>query len=321
MTLRSYARWRTLVVPLTVLALFAAACGEPGGDGDPDATDDGDQAAQDGGTITVASFNFPESVVLGEIYAQALEDAGFDVETRLDLGTRELLLPELEGGDIDLLPEYLGSALSAGFGGEPTADAEETRELLQAEYDAIGVTVLEPAPGENTNAFVVADEFAQENGLETLADLAEVEETITFAGPPECEERETCYLGLVETYGLEDIEFEVIQEGAVRVDSLAAGQIDMALLFSTQPVIEERDFVVLEDTEGVVPAENVAKVVRDEVLEQHGDELTELLNAISELITTEELLEMNRRIEVETDRPGDVARDWLEENGLIGNDA
>lgn len=319
---------RRAVAAVAVLGLAVTACGgdddtpDPGGtdgtDGTaaPTAPDDGG-IPTDGPTITVGSFNFAESQILGNIYAIALEDAGYPVETRLDLGSREVILPELESGNIDLLPEYVGSALQVGFGVEPSGDLEESVTSLQSEFEALGVTVLEPAPGEDKNAFVVTQEFADANEVTSVADLAGVEGGITFGGPPECEQRTTCLLALTDVYGLENVTFEAIQEGSVRVASLKQGSIDVALLFSTQPVIAAENFVALEEPEGAIPVENIVPVVSAEIVEAYGDAFVELLDSISQQITTEVLIELNGRVELEAEDADAVARTWLEENGFL----
>ncbi|MBW3667554.1 MAG: ABC transporter substrate-binding protein [Actinobacteria bacterium] len=292
---------------LAALALIVAACGDGSGEG---------ADIPEGPTINVASFNFPESVILAEIYAQAMEDRGFPVERNLNLGSRELIFPEIEGGDIDFIPEYLGSAITVGFGETAPNDTEEATLILAELFGEMGVTVLEPAPGQDKNVFVVTGDFADENGVSTVQDLSGLGD-VTLGGPPECEERETCYAGLVETYGLDNLQFEAIQEGAARVAALEAGDIQVALLFSTQPVITERGFVALEGTEEIIAPENIIPVVNQEVIDAYGDVFRQLINSISAEITTDVLLDLNGRVELEAQNPDDVARDWLVENGFI----
>lgn len=289
------------------LALIVAACGDGSGE---------DVDVPEGPTINVASFNFPESVILAEIYAQALEDRGYPVERNLNLGSRELIFPEIESGAIGFIPEYLGSAIAVGFGEAAPTDTDEATLILAGLFGEMGVGVLEPAPGEDKNVFVVTGEFAEQNGVSTVSDLSGVGE-VTLGGPPECEERETCYAGLVATYGLENLLFEAIQEGSARVAALEAGDIQVALLFSTQPVIVERGFVALEGTEEIIAPENIIPVVSDEVLDAYGDDFRDLINSISAEITTDVLLDLNGRVELEAQNPEDAARDWLVESGFI----
>ncbi|MBW3665713.1 MAG: ABC transporter substrate-binding protein [Actinobacteria bacterium] len=322
--MRTHFRSGVLGAIILAVALIAAACGGSGEDTttQPTGTDqtaDGTSDQQDGPTITVASFNFPESVILAEIYGQALEHDGYPVEKRLDLGSRELILPELQSGAIDFLPEYVGSALGVGFGGEPTSDVDQTLQDLQDAYESEGyeVTVLEPSPGEDKNVFVVTEDFANEHDLTSISDLADVDGTISFGGPPECENRDTCLQGLQDTYGLDNIEFQPIQEGSARIASLESGDIDLSLLFSTQPVIDERGFVVLEDDQAMIPAENIVPVVSNEVIDAYGDDLTSLVNEITALIETQTLLDLNGQVELEAEDPSAVAEQWLTDNGFL----
>lgn len=330
--MRAFLRRRVFGAALLSLMLVLTACGgDESGEDAGDTSTPGDTtettmtdttAAEDTGgegeepTITVASFNFPESVILAEIYAQALEAEGYPVEKNLNLGSRELIFPEIQSGAIDLVPEYLGSAISVGFGEEAPTDPDEALSNLTDLFAGNGVTVLEPAPGQDKNVFVVTGEFAEENDVSTVEDLAGLGD-LTLGGPPECEERETCYAGLVDTYGLDNLSFESIQEGAARIAALDSGEIDVTLLFSTQPVINERGYVALEGTDEIIAPENIVPVVSDEVVEAYGDDLTSLINSISEDITTEVLLDLNGRVELEAQNPEDVATDWLTENGFL----
>jgi len=336
--MRTLLRRRVFGATLLALMLAVAACGGGSGEDATTTTAAGGDATTTSGavttttgagaastttggageepTITVASFNFPESVILAEIYAQALEANGYSIERNLNLGSRELIFPEIESGAIGFLPEYLGSAIAVGFGEQAPTDQAEAVQTLTDLFDGVGVTVLEPAPGQDKNVFVVTADFAAENDVSTVSDLAGLGE-LTLGGPPECEERETCYAGLVETYGLDNLAFEAIQEGAARVAALDAGGIDLALLFSTQPVITQMGFVALEGTEEIIAPENVIPVVSDEVAEAYGEDLAALVNSISELITTDVLLDLNGRVELEAQNPDDVATDWLNENSLL----
>lgn len=296
-----------LMAGVALVALVAAAC----------ATEEPPNDEPSGPTITVASFNFSESVLLAEIYAQALEDQDYPVDKRLDLGSREVIFPAIESGELDLLPEYVGSALSVGFESETTpTDADEARAELQTSFSELGVTVLQYAPGQNTNVFVVTSEFAESNELTSIGDLSEVDEVVLGA-PPECEERDTCLIGLRETYGLENVTFEVMPEQSTRVAALNSGDIDLALLFSTDPVILQEEWVPLTDDQGMIPVENIVPVINDEIIDAYGSDLTEVINGVTARITTAVLLELNGRVQLEQDDPEDVARDWLIDEGII----
>lgn len=304
--MRKPIRSRAFGAVLLATALVTAACGGSGGDADP----------SDGPTINVASFNFPESVILAEIYAQALEANGYPVDRSLNLGSRELIFADIESGSISFIPEYLGSAIVVGFGEEAPKNEDQAVAVLAGLFEDLGVSVLEPAPGQDKNAFVVTQAFADANGVTSVADLANIDD-LTFGGPPECEDRGTCYAGLVSTYGLSNLRFEAIAEGAARVAALEAGEIQLALLFSTQPVIVEKSFVALEGTEEIIAPENVIPIVNKAIVDAYGEDFLSLINSISEKITTDSLLDLNGRVELDALNPDDVAGDWLSENGFI----
>jgi osmoprotectant transport system substrate-binding protein len=288
------------------LALIATACG---GDDDDAATD---VDVPDGPTIEVASFNFPESEILGEIYAQAMEDAGYPVDRSLNLGARELVYPELIDGGIGLLPEYLGSALVVWFEQDPPEDVDGGLASLRDAFEPEGVSVLEPAPAENNQAFVVTSTFADEQGLSTLGDLADAG-PITFAGPPECEARETCYQGLVDTYGLSEVSFESIQEAAARLAAIESGEAEMILLFSTDAPLAGDQLVILEDDQGMLPPENITPVLRTEIVDAYGDDLTDLLDRVTAALSTDALQQMNAEAS-EGRSAAEIASDWLADN-------
>lgn len=301
---------RALVALLAALALLAAACGdddETGGEG----------GQEERGSITIGSTDFAEQQIVANMYALVLEDAGYDVERRLNLGSREIVEPALEEGEIDLYPEYVGTALEFlnGGQGEATGDTDETTEKLRAEFEQRGVSVLEPSPAQDQNALVVTQETAEEHDLETVSDLEDVAGDLVFGGPPECPERPFCLPGYQETYGLEFSEFRPLDAGGpITKQALENGDIDVALLFSSDGSIAARGWVVLEDDQELQPADNLVPAIRTEVL---NDEIEELLNAVSAALTTDELSELNRQVADERMDPEEVADAWLRDEGLL----
>lgn len=294
-----------------VVALVAAACGSG-----EDAQPSGDEAPQEGPPITVSSFAFGESEILAEIYAQGLEANGYAVERNLNLGSREIVKPALENGEIDLVPEYCGTILTF-LGGEPTSDTQATCGEARELFVETGVTLLEPAPAQDKNGFVVTQATAEENSLANVSDLQPVASELVLGGPPECPERELCLIGLQEVYGIESFaEFRPLEIGPIMVEALQADEIDVALLFTTDAFIAANDFVLLEDDQGLQPAENVIPAVRTDIVDAHGDELISLVNSISAEITTEELTALNERFQIDQDDAADIAADWLVENGF-----
>ncbi|MEZ4502258.1 MAG: glycine betaine ABC transporter substrate-binding protein, partial [Dehalococcoidia bacterium] len=179
-----------------------------------------------------------------------------------------------------------------------------------------GVTLLPSAPAQNSNAFVVTRALSAERGLTRISDLAAVAAEMTLGAPPECPRRALCAVGLSEVYGVTFGEFEPLDLDG-RVAALEAGTIDVALLFSTDAVIAARDWVVLEDDRGLQPAENVSLAIRTEVLERSDVDIEAIVANVSAQLTTQELRELNRQVQVDRVPAEDVARTWLEARGLI----
>jgi osmoprotectant transport system substrate-binding protein len=291
------------------LAFLVAACG---GSGTPAQDARGDDA------ITVASFDFPESVLLAEIYSQAIEGAGVRVEREAGLGPRELVMPALLQGLVEFVPEYSGSGLQFLAGdGSTSSDHEINHERLAERLGALNVTALDASPAEDQNGFAVTAETAQRYGLRTLSDLARVSDQLVFGGPPECLQRPFCIPGLERVYGISfgDVFSNLDAGGQRTVSALAEGTVDVALLFTSDAAIDLNDFVLLEDDLGLQPAENVTPVVRTGVLDRYGPTLADSVNAVSALLSTDELRTLNAEVAGGAD-PRQVASRWLASNGL-----
>jgi osmoprotectant transport system substrate-binding protein len=292
------------IVGLFALLLAAASCSST-----PPPTNTRADAA-----IDIATFDFPESMVLGEIYAQALEEAGYEVHRHIPFGARELVMPALTQHFVDLVPEYIGTALQFASLGEvePSADQRETRSLLKGVLESRGATLLASAPGENQNAFVVTEALAERFQLETLSDLTEVDGGLTLGGPPECPQRVYCLQGLESVYGMQFADFLATDSGGpVTLSTLIAGEIDVALLFTTDPAIERYDLVLLDDDRRLQPAENVTPVVRSELIEDHGSDLASTINSVTKKLSTTQLRSLNGLLNNDASNLHTVAADWL----------
>jgi len=300
-------RSRVVGAALIALALMVSACGDDDGSG-------GD--TKEGPTITVGSTNFGEQLILGEIYAQVLAANGYTVETQFNLGSREVVYPALNSGEIDLVAEYTGSLLTFK-GGTPSTDSDQTAADMQAAIAGDGLTALAYSPAQDKNGIVVTAETAASLGLTMVSDLAAHAGELTFGGPPECPERPLCLLGLQDVYGLDFAGFIPLDVGGpLTVAALEGGEIDVALLFTSDGVIAAKGFVLLEDDMNLQPAENVVPVLRNEMVEAYGSELTDLLDAVSAKITTAELSELNKRYGIDAVDADVLAREWLEANGF-----
>jgi osmoprotectant transport system substrate-binding protein len=266
-------------------------------------------------TVTIGSFNFPESEVLAEIYAQVLEGQGVRVDRQFDVGPRELLIPALQRGLVELVPEYAGSLL--GFFGEtPSSDPATTHARLAVELAPRGLTALSAAPAEDTNAFVVPAAVADGLHVRSLSDLRSYAPGLTFGGPTECQDRPLCLKGLEDVYDLHFKEFVPLDTGGpLTVQALKDGTIDVGLLFSSDPTLRAGGLIDLRDDRSLQPAENVTPVISQATLERFGSTISDPLNAVSALLRTADLRQLNAGIA--SGRPvADVARDWLLANGF-----
>ena len=300
------------------LLLFMTACAGPGGDTNDTDTDAGGEAK---GELSVGSDSFAEAQIVGEMYAQVLEDAGYTVSRQLDLESREVRLPAMEEGEIQIAPEYLASLYSvldekAVEKAEPgeLGDVEEVVTRLEPLLADKGLQTLEPSNVIDTNAFVVSQETADEHGLASVSDLAEVAGDMTLGAPPECPERPFCIPGLEEVYGVEFGDFKPLEYGAT-ITALSKGAIDVGLLYSTDGSIAENGFVLLEDDKQLQAADNITPLVTDDVADMA--EVVELLNSVSAALETEGITELNKRANVDVEDPADLAAEYLEDAGLL----
>jgi osmoprotectant transport system substrate-binding protein len=270
-------------------------------------------------TIQLASFDFPESEILGELYGQALRQHGFPVELVVQLGAREVVAPALEQGKVDMVPEYLGSALNFLNNRDrvATADPGLTHARLEQAFAPRGVSVLAYAPAVDRNGFVVTGEMARTRGLEKLSDLAPMASQLAFGGPPECAQRPLCLRGLQDVYKLKFARFEAMPSRTVTAAALETGEIDVGMIDTTDPNLVKHDLVQLEDDRDLQPADNVVPVVRREVLDAYGPPLVGLLNAVSTQLTTLELTRLNLQV-ADGRPPADAAAGWLRAHTIIG---
>jgi osmoprotectant transport system substrate-binding protein len=270
-------------------------------------------------TIQLASFDFPESEILGELYGQALRQHGFPVEPVVQLGAREVVAPALEQGKVDMVPEYLGSALNFLNDRDrvATADPGLTHARLEQAFAPRGVSVLAYAPAVDRNGFVVTGNMARTRGLEKLSDLAPIASQLALGGPPECPQRPLCLRGLQEVYKLSFARFEAMPSRTVTAAALETGEIDVGMIDTTDPNLVKHDLVQLEDDRDLQPADNVVPVVRREVLDAYGPPLVRLLNAVSAQLTTIELTRLNLQV-ADGRPPADAAAGWLRAHTIIG---
>jgi osmoprotectant transport system substrate-binding protein len=295
---------------IMLLGLVPVACGH---EDRPTVT----SSALDDDAVTIGSFNFAESALLSELYAQALEGQGYEVERAGQVGPREIVAPALVRGLLELVPEYAGTALTFLSLGDaqPTADQETTHEALSRSAAERGLVALAPSPAQDANAFVVTRATAERLGIERLSDLAPLAGDLTFGGPPECASRPLCLEGLRDLYGIEFKTVLALDPAGPRTrEALQDGAIDVALMFTTTATIDSDDLVVLTDDRRLQPAENVTPLLRQDVVDRWGQDLVDTLDAVSERLSTDDLRRLNTMLDGRT--PADVAAEWLQQQGL-----
>ena len=304
-----------------LIAIGVAACGS---DDSSETTASGSierNEANSDVTLTIGSKNFTEQIVLGEIYAQALEAAGYDVKTDLNLGSETVALKALEQSEISGYPEYISTALTSFFGREPEQvpnDAQEGADEVNSEASKKGLVVFGPTPFASANAVGLLTTRAEELGVEKVSDLEGVSEELKLYGSPECRQRIDCLLGLQENYGLDFESFTPVDIG-LRYEVLDNGQADVSILFTTDAQLGASDkYTTLEDDLGVLPSGNVVFMTSEDVVNEAGPDYQETIELVQENLTEEVMQELSARIDLDKEKPAQVAADYLSEAGYTG---
>ena len=319
-------RMRVLLALLAAFALAftVAACGDDDDDDDGGETTAGlieENPDNSGVQVTVGSKNFTEQIVLGEIYAQALEAAGYDVSKDLNLGDETVALRALESGEVDAYPEYTSTALTSFFDFAPEdvpSDPQQAFEESQDDFEGLGLVAYPPTPFSSANAVGLLTETAEELGATTISDLEGESQNLTLYGSPECRQRIDCLVGLEENYGLEFKSFTPVDIG-LRYEVLDKGDADLSILFTTdaQLFTDPDTYTILEDDQGVLPAGNVLFVARQETAEEAGEDFGATIESVQENLSLEVMQELNARVDVDREKEADVARDYLEQFGYV----
>jgi osmoprotectant transport system substrate-binding protein len=296
---------RVLALGMTLLVLLGA-CSTGGGGSKP--------------TVRIGSDNFYESKLMGEIYAQVLENAGYTVERKFGLGSRQERIPTMDAGQIDLVAEYVGSGLGFYDKTKISGDGKANADALQAAVKSKGLTVLGISPGQDTNAFVVRKDTSDTLKLTKMSDLAAVQDQLKWGLPSDCDTNPLCS-GALKDYGITYPPKQRSALGACDVPMAQALQgkaIDLAELCSTQPAIAQFGFIVLDDDKKTQPAENIAPLVRDDYLAKVDKAaFQKLLDDTSAKVTTEALTTMGVDVAVNNKDVGEVAKAFLKAQGLI----
>jgi osmoprotectant transport system substrate-binding protein len=319
-----------MLIALTACVLVLPACGDDEESGtsatqpttpEETATADTIQKNPDNAktTLTIGSKNFTEQKVLGEIYAQAFEAAGYTVETDLNLGDEKTALKAVESGQISAYPEYTGTALLSFFGvkaDEIPKDPGEAATQATEGYAEKKLKAFPPTPFTSSNEVAVTKETAEKLGLKTISDLKGKESDLTLYGSPECRQRLDCLLGLEQVYGLKFGKFTPV-DIAQRHEVLTSGRADVSIVFTTDPQIKRENFVLLEDDQGMFPPYNSQLVMKQETADQAGGDLETVVTKVQEGLTDEAMQELNARVDLDKKDAATVAKEYLTESGLI----
>jgi osmoprotectant transport system substrate-binding protein len=309
-------RTARFMLPVALLGLTVAACG--GDDGDStEPTDDAsstEAAAPEGPTIKMRGQAFSESVTIAEVYGQYLEGKGYDVDILTEAGFRDEALTGLEATELDLIIDYIGGTQASLAPDAPsTSDPAEVSATIAPLLSELGATLLDFSPAVDGDAYVVRGDL----DATTISDTAGA--GLVLGASAQCFERPQCFIGLTdpEIYGIEFADTRTLEFGPLLGEALAAQEVDVVIWNTTAPQIEADGFKVLEDDQGLFPAQNIAPIVRTDVLDAYGDQLSTDLNDLSAMITTDDLLAWNTETDIELRESDDVATEWLTEKGLL----
>jgi len=287
------------------VSLALSGCGSSDPLADPD---EGTEPIGSSDAIVVGSQAYASNEIIAEIYAQALEAEGIEVTRQFNIGQRDAYMPSIESGEVDLFPDYTGNVLQFF---DPDATATSSDEVYDALTEVLpeSIVALEQSPATDQDSYTVTSEYAEENDLTTIADLADVDGAITLGGPAELEERPYGPTGLEEKYGV-TVDFSAT--GNTTVQNLIAGEIQVGNVYTSDYRISSEDLVVLEDPEGLFLASNVVPLASADV----ADEVRDVIDAVSAALTPEGLVELNLQNSEEQRQADELATEWLEENGL-----
>ena len=298
--------WARLAAAVVALVVMLTAC--------ESSRREGSNSAANTGAVVVASFNFPESELLAEIYAQAIERAGVPVRREFDLGPRELVQPAQRQGLVDVVPEYLGAAL-ASITPNRKVDWTDPQAVVTALRQTVapwGFQMLEPSAAEDQDGFAVTPSTADRLHLRTLSDLGAVAPRLTMGGPTECPQRPYCLAGLERVYGVHVKQFLPFDDQAQRATALDEGVIDVAVTFTTDGHLATGHLNLLQDDRHLQPTDLVTPMVSARALSRYGPPLRDALNAVSAALDTRSLIFLNWRVGLAGKTIPAEARGWLD---------
>lgn len=303
--MKSFRRWLTFFLLVVVTAAMMVACNSSGNN---------ENANQ---PIRVGSKDFTEEFVLGEMYALVLENSGLEVERKFNLGGTPVAQTALETNQIDLYPEYTGTALLTVLKLPVNSDRQAVYDTVAKEYkEKFNLVWLDPAPMNNTQALAMTQEGAQKYGIKTISDLVAKASQLTIVTTPEFQEREDGLPGLKRVYG--DFDFKKLTpvDAGLRYEALIKGEADVVEAFGTDGQISAYNLVVLEDDKGLFPPYQVAPIVRQEALDANPA-IRDVLNALAPKLTDDTMRRLNNEVDGNKREPLDVAKEFLTQEGLL----
>ncbi|WP_248763815.1 ABC transporter substrate-binding protein [Pseudarthrobacter sp. SSS035] len=298
-------KYLTGITLAAAAALALTACG-----GDPMSNSNTQAGSSD--SIIVGSADFPESQLIAKIYAEALKSKGVQVTEKPSIGSREVTIPALKDGSIDLMPEYGGALLQYLDSTTKAVSSEEVAKELATKVPS-GLTMLTASEAEDKDVLAVKKETAEKHNLKSISDLQPVAKELVLGGPPEWKTRLNGVAGLKSVYDLEFKEFSALDAGGpLTLNALLSGQVQVADIFSTDPALAANNLVALEDDKNLFLSENIVPVINEK---KSTATVKEVLDKVSAALTTEDLIEMNGRV-AKFEDIGEIAKDWLKSKNL-----
>ena len=322
MSMNHWLRALFAVLATAVLGVGVAACGSSNDESSTTASAGLIEKNPDnsGVKLTVGSKNFTEEYILGQIYAQGLEAAGYDVSTKLNLGSETIALKALKDGEISGYPEYTSTALGSFFqvpANKIPSDAQEAYTQAKADLEKEGLTAFPPTPFADSNAVGTLTSTAEKDGLTTISDLKGKSQNMVLAGSPECRERIDCLAGLEKNYGLKFKQFTPVDIG-LRYTVLDKGDADLSIVFTSDAQLANSNkYTVLEDDKGLIPAGNVIFITSQKIVDEAGPDFAKVIGQVQQNLTLPVIRELNSRVDIDKEEPAKVAHDYLKSSGLV----
>jgi osmoprotectant transport system substrate-binding protein len=319
MTGRTWYRAMTALLAVA-LAIGLAACGSSNKSSESSGGSTAAASGQPGKgkpAVTLGSKNFTEAYITAQLYKQALEAKGYTVNLKNNIGSTEIIDKALTSGKIDSYPDYTGTVLETlGHESSPPKSADEAYTKAKAFEEGRGFTMLDKSPGFDADANVTTPAFAKKNGLTSTADLKKLK-SWKFGAPPENKTRQLGVVGLKKVYGLNNLQFVPLAIG-LRYQALDSGKVDVIAGFTTEGQLTDKSkYLVLTDPKGLYGYQNIAPIVNKKKLSQWGPGFTQTMNAVTSKLSNEALQKMNGAVDLDKQKPADVAKKFLQANGLL----